>query len=149
MKKNMTVAQGLKEIVRLNEKLVKLRGQVERYNCVEVGTRRPLSVSDCYAKAEALERGLIAVKGAVTAANGPVARQLAEMLLLRGKIQFVNHLKTEVPTSYGQRSDNLDVVVTFKDVERIDAELTDRLNALQDEVDEFNNSTRIEVDYDV
>ena len=84
MKQTMTLARALKEKSRLVTKLTDLRRLIGEYNSVDAGSRRPVAVPDVIEKAKVVEENLIRIKVALAEANVGIARQLNEMMLLRG-----------------------------------------------------------------
>ena len=155
MKTQMTISRALKEKSRIIEKLDDLRKKIEIYNAVDIGRKRPLNVSDMISQCSVLEDNLLRIKAAIAAANVPIERELAELLLVRSLISFYNGLNTEETreeTRYLKNDEretvtiNRDVIITQVDVLKKVEELRQRLDAAQDIVDEFNATHRIEVE---
>lgn len=151
MKTNMTVARALKEKSRIITKISETRGMVSSYNSVDLGTRRPVSVKDCIEKTGVLEENLMRIKVALHEANLGIARQLAELMLVRGQITFYEGLDTSEFRTVTDRDDTetkvtRDVVVGQVEVLAKVEGLKNRLDALQDEVDEYNATHKIDVD---
>ena len=151
----MSISRGLKEKSRIIEKLDDLRKKIEIYNAVDIGRKRPLNVSDMISQCSVLEDNLLRIKAAIAAANVPIERELAELLLVRSLISFYNGLNTEETreeTRYLKNDEretvtiNRDVIITQVDVLKKVEELRQRLDAAQDIVDEFNATHRIEVE---
>ena len=151
----MSISRGLKEKSRIIEKLDDLRKKIEIYNAVDIGRKRPLNVSDMISQCAVLEDNLLRIKAAIAAANVPIERELAELLLVRSLISFYNGLNTEETreeTRYLKNDEretvtiNRDVIITQVDVLKKVEELRQRLDAAQDIVDEFNATHRIEVE---
>lgn len=151
MKTNMTVARALKEKSRIITKISETRGMVSSYNSVDLGTRRPVSVKDCIEKTGVLEENLMRIKVALHEANLGIARQLAELMLVRGQIAFYEGLDTSEFRTVTDRDDTetkvtRDVVVGQAEVLAKVEGLKNRLDSLQDEVDEYNATHKIDVD---
>ena len=151
MKTNMTVARALKEKSRIITKLSEVRSTISRYNSVDLGTRRPVLVKDCLEKAGVLEENLMRIKVALHEANLGIARQLAELMLVRGQISFYEGLDTSEFRMVTDRDDmetkvTRDVVVDKTESLAKVEELKNRLDSIQDEVDEYNATHKVEVE---
>jgi len=151
MKTNMTVARALKEKSRIITKISEVRGVASSYNSVDLGTRRPISVKDSIEKVGVLEENLMRIKVALHEANVGIARQLAELMLVRGQIAFYEGLDTSEFRTVTNRDDTetkvtRDVVVSQVEVLAKVEELKNKLDSLQDEVDEYNATHKIDVE---
>lgn len=151
MKTNMTVARALKEKSRIITKLSEIRSMISRYNSVDLGTRRPVLVKDCLEKAGVLEENLMRIKVALHEANLGIARQLAELMLVRGQISFYEGLDTSEFRMVTDRDDmetkvTRDVVVDKTESLAKVEELKNRFDSIQDEVDEYNATHKVEVE---
>ena len=151
MKTSMTLVRALKEKSRLIAKIGEIRKMVIDYNAVDLGTRRPVSVRDIVAKAEQLRENLFRIKTAIDEANVPISRQLIEMMSLRTLIAYYQQLDTAEVRTFRNHDDEdvkvtRDVVINQVEVLQKVAELQEKVERLQDEVDEFNATHRIEVE---
>ena len=151
MKTSMTLARALKEKSRLIAKIGEIRKMVIDYNAVDLGIRRPVSVRDIVAKAEQLRENLFRIKTAIDEANVPISRQLIEMMSLRTLIAYYQQLDTAEVRTFRNHDDEdvkvtRDVVINQVEVLQKVAELQEKVERLQDEVDEFNATHRIEVE---
>ena len=151
MKTSMTLVRALKEKSRLIAKIGEIRKMVIDYNAVDLGTRRPVSVRDIVAKAEQLRENLFRIKTAIDEANVPISRQLIEMMSLRTLIAYYQQLDTAEFRTFRNHDDEdvkvtRDVVINQVEVLQKVAELQEKVERLQDEVDEFNATHRIEVE---
>lgn len=151
MKTMMTVARALKEKSRVVTKIAETRSVASSYNSVDLGTRRPISVKDALDKINVLEENLLRLKVALNGANVPIARQLAELMLVRGQISFYEGLDTSEFRTVTNRDDSetkvtRDVVIGQVEVLAKIEELKNKLDALQDEVDEYNATHKVEVE---
>lgn len=148
---NISVSRALTEKARLTEKIEDCRALVVRWNAVEPGTRRPVSVQESLAEMEVLEENLLRVKAALNAANVGIARRLAELMDVRGQIAFYERLDTD-ETKVARDDEGktvkvpIDVAVSQVDVIAKVKELRKRLDAIQDEVDEYNATHRVDVE---
>ena len=154
MNTNMTVARALKEKSRIITKIAEIRGAVSNYNSVDLGTRRPISVKDSIEKVEALEENLMRIKVALHSANVGIARQLAELMLVRGQIAFYERLDTSefravVAHDDGETRETKvprDVVLgQVEALAKVEA-LKNKLDSLQDEIDEYNATHKVDVE---
>lgn len=148
---NMSVARALTEKARLTQKIQEARNVVSRWNAVELGTRRPLSVTEALQELSVLGENLLRVKTALNAANVGIARQLAELMYVRGEIAFYEGLDTsEERRTLNNDGEEIkttnDLALNFIDVRTKVKELKVRLDALQDEVDEYNATHRLDIE---
>ena len=149
--KTVTVAQALKLRKRLEEKLARYEAVVRDNNRVEEGLERPFDVADAWRQCEALAARLAALRAAVARANAKVTPLLIEFDILKRRRGFLANVPCAAAESGYAR--NGEPAFTryavcfgeqkmFELVEALDA----RLNAIQDELDAFNASEKVEVD---
>lgn len=93
---------------------------------------------------------LAELKGKITVANGPIAQRLFMLAELKGRIAFLRELPTKdgefpIAGGYGREAASRQFHAVFKAgwVETETAMLSERIEQLQDEIDEFNASTSI------
>ena len=151
MKQTMTLACALKEKSRLVTKLTDLRRLIGEYNSVDAGSRRPVAVPDVIEKAKVVEENLIRIKVALAEANVGIARQLNEMMLLRGLLAFYTNLDTSDHRTKSKDDGEevlveRDVVISKGDALARMEELQNRIDSLQDEVDEYNALHKVDIE---
>ena len=151
MMQTMTLARALKEKSRLVTKLTDLRRLIGEYNSVDVGFRRPVAVQDVLEKAGIVEENLIRIKVALAEANVGIARQLNEMMLLRGLLAFYESLDTsdhriKAKDDGDEIRVERDVAIGKSEALAKTEELQNRIDSLQDEVDEYNALHKVDIE---
>ena len=155
MKKKVTLARALKEKNRLVGRIVKLRKVVGEENSTIVGAARSVDVRAIYDNAKALTRRLVSIKTAISRANIPIVSKLVEMEELKSAISYLNRLNTSsgMRRTLNERyaSEELceySAVITMQDVLNEVEAMQKRIEDIQDELDDFNASTTVEIELD-
>lgn len=153
MKKRVTVARALKEKNRVAGRLAKVRELIGRENSKDKNVPRGIDVSETYALAKTLRDRLVAIKSAIAEANSPIVSKIIELDEVKSEISFLNALDVKegkfVSTNYGTRVETeLEVVIRQAEVLDDLAALQARADRLQDELDEFNATAKIEIEVD-
>ena len=153
MKKRVTVARALKEKNRVAGRLAKARELVGRENSKDKNVPRGIDVSETYALAKTLRDRLVAIKSAIAEANSPIVSKIIELDEVKSAISFLNALDVKegkfVSTNYGTRVETeLEAVIRQPEVLNDVAALQARADRLQDELDEFNATAKIEIEVD-
>ena len=153
MKKTVSLARALKEKNRVAGRLAKSRALVNEENSKIVGATRDIDVKAVYESSLALRDRLIAIKAAIAIANGPIVSKIIELDEVRSEIAFLNKLnvsdgKVVKPNDllYSDRGPEVSAVIRRSDVIAEVARLQKRAEELQDELDEFNASAKVEID---
>ena len=144
MKKKVTLARALKEKNRLVGRIVKLRKVVGEENSTIVGAARSVDVRAIYDNAKALTRRLVSIKTAIS-----------RMEELKSAISYLNRLNTSsgMRRTLNERyaSEELceySAVITMQDVLNEVEAMQKRIEDIQDELDDFNASTTVEIELD-
>lgn len=153
MKKRVTIARALKEKNRVAGRLAKARELVGRENSKDKNVPRGIDVSETYALAKTLRDRLISIKSAISEANSPIVSKIIELDEVKSEISYLNGLDVKegkfVSGSYGTRIEtDLDAVIRQPQVLDEVTALQARADRLQDELDEFNATTKIEIEID-
>ncbi|MBQ7189474.1 MAG: hypothetical protein IJR99_08685 [Kiritimatiellae bacterium] len=153
MKTKVTIARALKEKNRVAGRLAKARDLVNKENSKDKKVPRGINVSETYALAKVLRDRLIAIKSAIAEANEPIVSKIIELDEIKSEIAYLNGLNVKegkfIETNYGSRIElEIDVIISKQEVLDAVAALQARADQLQDELDEFNASTRIEIELD-
>ncbi|MBP5321636.1 MAG: hypothetical protein J6334_11675 [Kiritimatiellae bacterium] len=154
MKKKVTIARALKEKNRLAGKLSATRRLIGEENSKEKKIPRGIDVKATYVEAEMLMQQMIAIKTAIASANHPIVGTIIELDEVKSELAWLQGLDTrEGKFTVGRAGtqpyiDEFDAVINKGEVlAAIDA-LQKRADALQDTLDEFNATTRIEIEMD-
>ena len=153
MKTKVTIAKALKEKNRVAGRLAKARDLVNNENSKDKKVPRGINVSETFALAKALRDRLIAIKSAIAEANKPIVSKIIELDEIKSEIAYLNGLNVKegkfIETNYGSRIElEIDVIISKQEVLDAVAALQARADQLQDELDEFNAATRIEIELD-
>ena len=153
MKKQVSIARALKEKNRVAGRLAKAREIIQQENSKNKSLPRRVDVEATYAEAKMLEARLVAIKSAIAQANNPIVAKIIELDELKSEIAFLNGLNVKEgrfeEVSYGNKIiRDIEAVVGQARVLAEVAELQKRADALQDALDEFNASTKVEIEID-
>ena len=153
MKKRVTIARALKEKNRVAGRLAKARELVGRENSKDKNVPRGIDVSETYTLAKTLRDRLVSIKSAIAEANGPIVSKIIELDEVKSEISYLNGLDVKegrfVETNYGSRIETeLEAVIRQPQVLDEVTALQARADRLQDELDEFNAATKIEIEVD-
>ena len=153
MIKRVTIARALKEKNRVAGRLAKARELVGRENSMDKNVPRGIDVSETYTLAKTLRDRLVSIKSAIAEANSPIVSKIIELDEVKSEISYLNGLDVKegkfVETNYGSRIETeLEAVIRKPQVLDEVAALQARADRLQDELDEFNAATKIEIEVD-
>lgn len=156
MTKKISIARALKEKNRIAGRLALLRNRISGENSLEKRIPRSVDVKAVFEEARATERRLIAVKAAISVANAPIVAKIIELEETKSEIAWLKTLDTREGTfesggdfgRYGPAHavNEYNAVIPQSEVNDMLDSLQKHAEKLQDELDEFNASTRIEVD---
>lgn len=154
MKKKVTIARALKEKNRLAGKLSATRRLIGEENSKEKKIPRGIDVKATYVEAETLMQQMIAIKTAIASANHPIVGTIIELDEVKSELAWLQGLDTrEGKFTVGRAGtqpyiDEFDAVINKGEVLAAIDTLQKRADALQDTLDEFNATTRIEIEMD-
>ena len=153
MKKLVSIARALKEKNRVAGRLAKAREIIGKENSKDKSLPRRVDVEAAYAEAKMLEARLVAIKSAIAQANNPIVAKIIELDEVKAEIAFMNGINVKEgrfeEVAYGNKIvREIEAVVGQERVLAEVAELQKRADALQDALDEFNASTKIEIEID-
>lgn len=153
MKKTVSIARALKEKNRIAGKLAKTRELIKRENSHDERIPRRVDIRALQKDEQALMEGLIKIKTAIAVANAGVIAKIVELDEVKAKIVFVNGINVKEGVyeeeNFSSKSIREYHVEIHQDevIKETDA-LQKRVEELQDEIDEYNAITKIEVDLD-
>ena len=153
MRTMVTIARALKEKNRVVGRLAKTRELVGAENSKDKSVPRGVDVAATYDLAKMLRNRLIAIKSAIAEANKPIVSKIIELDEIKSEIAFLNGLDVKegkfVTTNYGTRIESdIDAVIRKQQVLDEVTALQARADRLQDELDEFNAATKVEIELD-
>ena len=153
MKRIVTIARALKEKNRVAGRLAKARQLMNKENSKEKKVPRGVDVKAAYAEAKTLRDRLVAIKTAIAVANQPIVGKIVELAEVKSEIAYLNTLNVQEgvfeESSYaGKLVKEYDAVLKNAEVlSEVDA-LQRRADELQDALDEFNASVKVEIEVD-
>lgn len=153
MRTMVTIARALKEKNRVAGRLAKARELVGAENSQDKSVPRGVDVAAMYDLAKMLRNRLIAIKSAIAEANKPIVSKIIELDEIKSEIAFLNGLDVKegkfVTTNYGTRIESeIDAIISKQQVLDEVAALQVRADRIQDELDEFNATTKVEIELD-
>ena len=154
MMRKVSIAYALKEKNRVAGRLAKARQLVNRENSTDKRNPSVVDVRSVYNDSKKLRDRLVAIKTAIGVANQPIVGKIVELAEVKSEISYLNSLDVKEgvfeSSVYGDkvRVTEITAVVTKKEVlDTVDA-LQRRADQLQDELDAFNASTKVEIEVD-
>ena len=153
MRTMVTIARALKEKNRVAGRLAKARELVGAENSQDKSVPRGVDVAAMYDLAKMLRNRLIAIKSAIAEANKPIVSKIIKLDEIKSEIAFLNGLDVKegkfVTTNYGTRIESeIDAIIRKQQVLDEVAALQVRADRIQDELDEFNATTKVEIELD-
>ena len=153
MKRMVSIARALKEKNRVAGRLAKARQLVGKENSKEKKVPRGVDVKAAYAEAKTLRDRLVAIKTAIAVANQPIVGKIVELAEVKSEIAYLNTLNVQEgmfeESNYGGKLvKEYDAVLKKAEVLAEVNALQRRADELQDELDEFNASVKVEIEVD-
>ena len=155
MKKKVSIARALKEKNRVAGRMRQVLREIEKENSKDKDVPRGVDVLEMYKLANELRNRLIEIKTAIAVANQKIVGKIVELSELKSQIVFLN----ELPIFEGVKKDGsyygsektssiftaiLSKAQVLKDVDAHQK----RANQLQDELDDFNATMKVEIEID-
>ena len=148
----LTLAKALSVKNRLAGRLAQARSNIETYNSVLAGQRDDYGKATVDVRAEynryrKLQDGLIVVKAAIQRAKLPIYEDILQLGELKSVIQMLSGLDTKNGTEPGYNGVEFrySAVILKPEALGIIRELEAQIDTIQDKINEFNASTRIEI----
>lgn len=149
----ITLAKALKLKNRKVTEINRIKEVLKRENSRLTTSTSTVKCPELYASLKDATNSLIALKAAIATANVGIYSRLAQMEECKDRITFIRELNTvegdvKHPRYMPNEAAEKDVFVAFINNERRDSEiaaLEARIGELQDEVDEFNATTKIDI----
>lgn len=141
----ITLAKAFKERSRLNRKIHDALELVRDENSIVEGGVRSIDVRRKFAEVKALGTKMILLKQAIDRANAGIADKLVEIVELK---ELRSRLMA-IPAHDGRQKTFPEEYVLTAEIKKAELiaeaeELQNRIDELQDEIDDFNARTRIE-----
>ncbi len=148
----VTLAKALSIKNRLAGRLAQARANVETYNSTPAGQRGEGSQATVDVRAEferhlALQEGLVVVKAAIQRANVPVYEDVLRLGEKKALLQMLNGLETKSGTEpgFGGVEYRFEATIHKPEVLEMVRRIEGEIDALQDGLNQFNATTRVEI----
>ena len=146
----VTLARALKERARIAGKLRKNFSIINRENSILQGSKRQFDMRALFAENMELFRRIVAIKQIIAKANVSIVSKMVEMAELKSLIAQIRQVDTtsgiKVRDTYrGEMHDVMEVVFSASEMEEMASELEKKVETLQDELDEYNALTKVEI----
>lgn len=149
----ITISKGLKIKNRLAGEIASLQGQITRENSGKVDRKTKVDMGELCTKHDKVLEQLVNLKASLNRASAPIAIKLVEIAEQKGLIPFYQNIPTKEGKemeSQGFRAEPVEVeyeafldrVKTQKAIEMTQ----EKINKLQDEIDEFNAQTFLDIE---
>jgi prefoldin subunit 5 len=145
---NVTLSRALKVKSRLVSRLRELQEFINKYNSLVSGAERPSSVMTAYEESKAITQTLCDIKAAIQIANVPIQTKiftLAEAKSLKTFLQRLNTTHGTAALGYSGETTEYDSEIKGAYVNDEIKRLTKEIESLQDQIDEFNATTLLEI----
>ena len=148
----MTLAKALKHKNRVAQKITRISDDIRANNSILAVNDPEVDVCALDTMRKELTDYLVALKTAIHRASDSVRDKIFLLAELKGSIGFYRSVSTQHGKREAHRFGGGDEFVEHKAVIRKDAidrivvELEEKIDAIQDQLEEFNVSTKIQID---
>lgn len=153
---SLTLAKALSVKNRLAGRLSQSRSNIETYNSIPAGQRAEndpaaFDVRAEYDRYRRLQQAIIVVKAAIQRANIPIYDDVLQLGELKSTLQMLNALNTRhgVEPGYNGVEFNYHAIFRKPEVMGLIRKLEGEIDMVQDKVNQYNASTRIEIPTEV
>lgn len=149
MKKSITLAQALKYKVRLGSHLEKTRAKTRGINSYWPGQPDFTELASILKETDLLMDNLISLKFEISKANEPIQKKIFLLSELKSKITGLRYISTAResrtnPSTY--EVSYAELQINKKEMDEMISSIQKEINALQDDIDLFNATNKIEVE---
>ena len=144
----VTLAKALKERSRLAGKLKRNFELINRENSKISGSQRSFDMHALHQESFQLHDQLTQLKKIIAKANAPIAEKLVEMDELKSMISYLRNVNTTIgwqQQRYSSEKACYEAVLGSSELMAEADQLQKRAEQLQDELDEFNALTKVEI----
>lgn len=145
----ISLAKALKLKNRLAGRMAHVETLVQQYNTVLVEQKGQVDVPALVKEHDEIMEQLIALKANIIRANGPIQEAIIRKGELSSRIEFLKKLNTtDGVIRHGYQNTAMEYHATLKkqDIEKETRLMEKEIDSIQDQIDEFNNSKKIEID---
>lgn len=144
----VTLAKALKERSRLAGKLKRNFELINKENSMIGGSERSFDLHELHQECLQIHERLVTIKKIIAKANAPIAEKLVEMDELKSMISYLRNVNTTIgwqSQGYGAEKVCYEVILGNAELTAEADQLQKRAEHLQDELDEFNALTKVEI----
>jgi hypothetical protein len=144
----ITLAKALKLKNRLAGRLSKVNVDIQMHNSRLAEQPQIVSVSQAYERRRNIVDSLVALKSAVVRANSPIQEALIRQGELRAEIEFLGNIHVmDGVQKHSYQGGDIHYVAQLKkeNIDTLTSNLEKQIDAIQDQIDEHNHATKIEV----
>ena len=146
----ITLAKALKVKNRLTGRLAKVQADIQAYNSVPEGQADQVNVPALMQTREELVGALVGLKAAINEANREAQRDIYDLAEKKAAAQFLAGVNTRhgpQPAVYPNTTEvNYVAALKKADVDGLVVRLEKEIDQLQDRLDQFNHTRKVEVD---
>lgn len=148
----MTLAKALKHKNRVAQKMTQVSGDIRSNNSILAVNDPEVDVKALDVMRKDLMDHLVALKTAIHRASDKIRDKIFLLAELKGSVQFYRSIDTQhgkrESHRYGMGEEFVEhkAVMRKETIDRIVADTETRIDEIQDRLDEFNVSTRINID---
>lgn len=142
----MTINQALKKKNKLIKELNKQYEIAIKFNSQEIGNPRRYEINEVLNSIKDITNKLVELKTNINIINTNIFYKIIKITELKG---MITRLKN-IPTKEGKHTENYggsvkenEVQINHVQMEKLISSIEDEIEGLQDEIDEFNNTTII------
>lgn len=148
----MTLAKALKHKNRVAQKMARISDDIRTHNSILAVNDPEVDVTALDKMRQDLMEHLVALKTLIHRASNEIRDKIFRLAELRGSIQFYRSISTQhgkCPRhSFGGGDGFVEhkAVMRKESIDRLVIELETRIDEIQDQLDEFNVTTKISID---
>ena len=144
----VSLAKALKERSRLAGKLKRNFELINKENSKISGSQRSFDMHELHQECFQLHGQLIQLKKIIAKANAPIAEKLVEMDELKSMISYLRNVNTTIgwqSQGYSSEKSCYEAILGSAELTVEADRLQKRAEQIQDELDEFNALTKVEI----
>jgi chromosome segregation ATPase len=146
----ITLARLLKYRKRVQQEIARLAQDIQGHNSVLKGAEREVDVRADWKKYRVLVQHLADLKDALFKANAPIYGRILRLANCKSEILMLRAVKVDHgarPHFIGEHIEEWEAELRKAEIDQTCKELESEIDALQDELDNFNHMTTVEVEY--
>lgn len=155
MKKKVSIARALKEKNRVAGQLIAIRKIISNENSLGQNTSRSADIGAMYEEEKKVDSKLVSIKTAIAIANVKIVNKIIELDEIKSRIAWVCKINADEGIKYENATYHssgyevkYDAVLSKAFLREEEELLKKRADELQDEIDEYNAITYVEIEFD-